>query len=219
MRHRPVLALLMVLSLKAQEPAPAPKPVAPVASAPAAAAVRPLLDHDLLDPTYFGIDGALMKKSKVVDFLWVKPGFSFKGRTLKVTWEDPHWLYGNNDEADLEVAARFSKTTLPQGFSSAMATSLWPAAKVSLTEGDLILTGRIVMINARSSRWSFTKESMTFDWKVLDAATQEVVLACHHRFIVATGGNGRGKRGGDLEQRLPAFLLKFSEFCSSSLTN
>ncbi|HJV48427.1 MAG TPA: hypothetical protein VJ549_04035 [Geothrix sp.] len=216
MFQRHALAILMVLRLGAQEAAPAPKPPDPSIPIQTPAPPCHLLDHGLLDPAYFGIDGAQMKESKVADYLWVKPGLNLKGHTLRVTWEDPQWLNTNNDKLDLEVASRLTKTTLPQAFATAMAASLWGAAKVSFTEGDLILTGRIVMINARSSFWSQAREVMTFDLKIVDAETRELLLACHHRFVChpfRLGGKGK-----DLELRIPPFALEFSEYCLATMT-
>jgi hypothetical protein len=140
---------------------------------------------------------------------------NFKGHTLKVTWEEPHLMVPNVDKLDLAVAARLTKI-LPAEFSKAMAASLWPATKVSSTEGDLVLTGRIVSVLARSGVMSMAREILTFDLKIIDATSQEVVLACHHRFVChpfTIGGKGK-----DLELKVPPFALEFSEFCLANYT-
>ena len=132
MLRQVVFAVLATLSLWSQEPVAAAKPADQHPPVQTSGKPNTLLDHDLLDPAYFGIDGALMVETKVADYLWVKPGFNFKGHTLKVVWEEPHLLAPNTDKLDLAVAARLTKI-LPQELSKAMAASLWPAAKVSST--------------------------------------------------------------------------------------
>lgn len=209
MIQKAILIFLTTLSLCSQEAVQPVKSVAQNFQKPLSGKPNPLLDHDLLDPAYFGIDGSLMKENKVADFFWVKPGFSFKGHTLKVDWEAPHLLVPHDEKVDLDAAAYFSKL-LPQELLKCFAASLWPAAKVSSAEGDLILTGRIVMINAKS-RFSFSKEILTFDLKIMNAATKEVVLASHHRLIPNPGL-------WNMKQRVPAYAFELSEFCLANYT-
>lgn len=213
MLRRLIFAVMFTLPFFGQDGPSVSKSSSVTAPVQSTATVRTLLDHDLLDPAYFGIDGAVMKETKVADYMWVKPGFSFRDHTLKVEWEKPYLLVPHDEKLDLEVANHLTKV-LPQEFSKAMATSLWPAAKVSSTEGDLILTGRIVMINVKS-RFSFSKNILTFDLKIMNAATKEVVLACHHR-VIPYGGKGSGEK--DLEYRASTYALEFSEYCSANHT-
>jgi len=208
MLRRSILAVIITLPFFAQDGPSVSTPPSVTVPVPPTAPVHTLLDHDLLDPAYFGIDGALMKETKVADFMWVKPGFSFKGHTLKVEWGQPHMLASKDDKFDLEAADHLTKV-LPLEFSKFMAASLWPAAKVSSTEGDLILTGRIVMINVRS-RFSFSKNILTFDIKIMNAVSGEVVLACHHR-VIPYGTEGSGLRS--LEARVSTYAFEFSEYC------
>ena len=215
MLRQAILTVLISVPFLAQETAPASKAGTPSVPATYTASVNPLLDHDLLDPAYFGIDGKLLKENKVADFFWVKPGLNFKGRTLRVTWEEPHLLVPNTDKLDLSVADRLTKI-IPQELSKTMAASLWPAAKVSSTDGDLVLTGRIVSVLARSGVMSMAREILTFDIKIIDATSKEVVLACHHRFVChpfTLGGKGK-----DFELKVPQFALDFSEFCLANYT-
>jgi len=241
MLSRAILAMLVALPFQAQEPAPAPKPAevaapvqapapapspapapapaqaatpAPVPAAPAAPGPR--LDEGLLDPAYFKLDGALLKENKLADFFWAKPELNLKGRSLKVTWEEPHWLKQDNDKLDLEVGAWFTKL-LPMELAKALSDTLADDTKLSTGDSDLILTGRIVHINARGSGWSMSKEIMSFDLKILDAKSGEVLLALHHRFLCYFAGL-RGK-GHDLEPRIPKFAKEFAEFCKTSLVH
>ncbi|MCE1203107.1 MAG: hypothetical protein LWW79_00635 [Holophagaceae bacterium] len=234
MLTRTTFAVLVALPFQAQEPAPAPKPAEvaaptpvapavpppapaqaiPAAPAPAANAPGPLLDQGLLDPSYFKLDGALLKETNLADFFWAKPGLNLKGRTLKVAWEEPHWLNQDNDKLDLEVGAWFTKL-IPEQLTKALGATLGGDVNVSSTAGDLILTGRIVHINARGSGWSLSKEMMSFDLKILDANSGETVLAIHHRFLCYMAGL-RGK-GHDLEPRIPKFAGEFAAFCKASL--
>jgi hypothetical protein len=214
MLRKPVLAVLSALSLFAQDAPGVSKSTSAMVPVKSEATPRARLDHDLLDPAYFGIDGALMKETKVADFMWVKPGFSFKGHTLKIEWEKPCLLVPKDEKLDLDVADHLTKV-LPREFAKAMSTSLWPSAKVSTTEGDLVLTGRIVMINVRS-RFSFSKNILTFDLKIMNAATKEVVLACHHR-VIPYGVAGSGEES--LEYRVSTYAFEFSEYCLAGYTN
>lgn len=224
------LALLVALSLPGQEPAPAPKPaealapaqpesqpparVVPPAPVPPAAAQGALLDEGLLDPAYFRLDGALLKETKLADFFWVRPELNLKGRSLKVAWEEPHWLNQDNDKLDLEVGAWFTRL-IPEELTKALNTALGMDTRITTDEGDLLLTGRIVHINARGSGWSLSKELMSFDLKITDAKSGETVLALHHRFLCYAAGF-RGK-GHDLEPRIPRFAAEFAAFCKASL--
>lgn len=234
MLTRATLAVLVALPFQAQEPAPAPKPAevaapgqvapavqppapaqaVPAAPAPAGSAPGPLLDQGLLDPAYFKLDGALLKETKLADFFWAKPELNLKGRSLKVAWEEPHWLNQDNDKLDLEVGAWFTKL-IPEALSKALGATLGGDVTVSSAAGDLLLTGRIVHLNARGSGWSMSKEMMSFDLKILDAKSGETVLAIHHRFLCYMAGF-RGK-GHDLEPRIPKFAAEFAEFCKASL--
>ncbi len=165
-------------------------------------------------PPNFKLDGALLKETKLADFFWAKPELNLKGRTLKVAWEEPHWLNRDNDKLDLEVGAWFTKLW-PEELSKALSAALGEDMKITTGEGDLVLTGRIVHINARGSGWSMSKEMMSFDLKILDAKNGEVLLALHHRFLCYMAGI-RGK-GHDLEPRIPRFAKEFAEFCKTSL--
>ena len=215
MIHQSTLAILFSVQLLAQGGVSTNKVAVPQVPTTNAASVNPLLDHDLLDPAYFEIDGRLMRENKLADYFWAKTGLNFKGRTLRVTWEAPHLMVPTSDKLDLSVADRLTKT-LPQEISKAMAASLWPAAKVSSTDGDLILTGRIVSVLARSGVMSMAREILTFDIKIIDSTSREVVLACHHRFVChpyTLGGKGK-----DIELKVPQFALDFSEFCLANYT-
>ncbi|MFZ1376553.1 MAG: hypothetical protein WAS25_08155 [Geothrix sp.] len=229
-----IFAVFVGLPFQAQEPAPkpteaatptqvapaptppAPPQPAPPASATAATALGPLLDEGLLDPSYFKLDGALFKESKLADFFWAKPDLNLKGRTLKVKWEEPHWLNQDNDKLDLEVGAWFTKL-IPEELAKALSATLGESTRLSTGESDLLLTGRIVHINARGSGWSLSKEMMSFDLKILDVRSGDVLLALHHRFFCYAAGI-RGK-GHDLEPRIPKFAKEFAEFCQASLVH
>ncbi len=222
------LALLLILSApglwaQASSPVPArtegasatPPAAAAGTTAPAGEASWP--DHGLLEPDYFGLDPVLLRETKQADFFYAKPGLSLKGRTLRVSWEPPRWLVTTNEKKELETGKRLSEKVFPEALATAMGASLWPGAKVSTTEGDLLLTGRIVMINVRNGWWSQAREAVTFDLKVVDPATKEVLLAAHHRFVchpMALGG-----KGNDLELRIAPWALGLSEFCRANFLN
>lgn len=160
-------------------PAPVPKPAAPKA---------PLQDDGLMDPAWFG-DGINFAKGEGIDFFWIKPGLALGGHTLFIKlWEDPAMLRKGRDPKD-NVRA----TELTDSFPGLLRTALTGAfngkVKVSRTEGDLVLQGRFVDANAGSRAAKFWlgfgagSETATWDLKVQDPGTGEVLLAVHHHAV------------------------------------
>lgn len=211
-------ALLLAASalLPAQEaapsaaPAPAPAPAAAPAPAPAASPVppppaakpavnAPRLDDGLLDPAWFG-EAVAFAKAEDVDFVWVKPGTDFAGRTLWMKpWEDPVMLRKGRDGKD-NAKATVLTDSIPGTLRGALAGAFNGRAKVSRTEGDLELVGRVVDCNAGSTaaKWLIGmgagQENVTFDLKIVDARTKELLVAVHHRTISGTNlSNIEGK--------------------------
>ena len=183
-------------------PAPAPAPVAatpssttpPTLPAPAAkpaAAPLPKLDAGLLDPAWFG--GAVsFTKSEEVDFFWVKPNTAFSGHTIWMKlWEDPALLQKGRDGKD-NAKATVLTDSISATLRGALAGAFNGKTKFSRTEGDLELIGRVVDCNAGSTaaKWlvgfGAGQENVTFDLKILDANTKELLVAVHHRTISGT---------------------------------
>ncbi|HJV23007.1 MAG TPA: hypothetical protein VJ570_09930 [Holophagaceae bacterium] len=224
--RRALFPLLLALPLLAQDPgtpaAPAAAPSATPAAAPEAAAAKPtapalppqpFLDKGLLDPAYFGIKSTDFHEHDWADFVWVKPGFSLKGRKLKVAWEAPHWLNTKNDKGDLDAGESLTKT-FPQALTKGLQEGIGEGIAFSETEGDLLLTGRIVELNARGSIWSPSRDMMTFDLKVVDPASGEAVLAVHQRILDAMGFGTKGK---GILIRTPSFTKDMSAYIKANL--
>lgn len=214
MSRWPVCLLVLSLPLLAQEAAPIPTQVPPPAPAAAPTKVvepslpatpgpkpttsQPLLDKGLLDPTWFGVDGAQLKPTQLslfysMDFFWAKEGLNLKGRSLRVTWEAPAWLRPETDSLNLKAGGEH--TAHFHGYLvDALSRTLGETVKVSATEGDLRLVGRLVECNAKGSYLSYAIESVTYDLKLVDEKTGEVLLACHNRLLGGGGKEGNGSR-------------------------
>lgn len=198
-----LLALGLALPLVAQQAAPAPTPATTPAPAAAAAAPAPapkaapapvaadkVLDDGLLHTQWFG-PGVAFAKGDDVDFFWAKPGLKMEGHTLHMlAWEDPS-LPKKRDGKDQAKASELTDS-LPGMLRGALAGAFGDKAKVSRTEGDWNLIGRIVDCNAGSRAakflvgWGAGSEMVTYDFKVVDAQTGELLLAVHHRVISGT---------------------------------
>ncbi len=226
-----LLSLTLALGLVAQE---APKPEAPpvptqpateaAAPAPAAPApvapialkkVLPLLDEGLLDPNWFGPEVTFTKHDEV-DFFWIKPGLDLTGRTLFMKpWDDPVMLKKGRDGKDNAKATALTDT-LPATLRGALSGALNGKAKVSRNEGDVEVLGRIADCNAGSSaaKWlvgfGAGQENVTFDIKLVDAQTKELLVAIHHRTISGTNLS-------NIEGKLVKWADKFGQFMAQKV--
>jgi hypothetical protein len=168
------------------QPAPAPKTV-----------VR--LDDGLLDPAWFAED-IQFTQGKEVDYYWIKPGLNLTGRTLYMKpWEDPAMLNPSRDGKD-NAKATVLTDSLPATIRGALTGHLKGQVKVSRSEGDVEVTGRVVDCNAGNLAVKMLvglgagQERVTFDIKMLDAQTRELLVAIHHRTISGTAlSNLEGK--------------------------
>ncbi|BDU67944.1 hypothetical protein GETHOR_00450 [Geothrix oryzae] len=224
---RSLIALMgPALCLCAQAPLPpAPAPAAPVAapavapappSTPAAPAPKPtapkapLQDDGLLDPSWFG-EGIVFTKGDEVDFFWIKPGLDLTGRSLHMRpWEDPAMLRKGRDGKDNAKATELTDS-FPGMLRGALTGAFNGRAKVSRTDGDLVLTGRFVDANAgsKAAKWLIGlgagSETATWDLKVLDPKTGELLLAVHHRAISGTAMS-------NIQDKLVKWADKFASF-------
>lgn len=230
MSRTALLSLSLALGLAAQEapkpeapPAPAqpssttpaqpvnPAPSAPAPTpAPAPKKLLPLLDEGLLDPNWFGPEVNFAKNDEV-DFFWIKPGLDLTGSVIYMKpWEDPTILEKGRDGKDNAKAAILTDT-LPGTIRGAIAGSLAGKAKVSRTEGNIEAIGRVVDCNAGSKAakmlvgWGAGQENVTFDFKLFDAKTHELLAAFHHRTISGTGWS-------TIESKLVKWADKFGQF-------
>ena len=197
---------------KASAPAPA-APVAPAAPAAAPAPASAKLDQGLLDPAWFG-EGVSFVKGEDVDFFWIKPGVNLAGRVIRMApWEDPVMLKPGRDGKDNAKATALTDS-FPGMLRGALSGAFNGKAKVSRTEGDLELLGRFVDVNAgsKAAKWLIGlgagSESATWDLKVVDPKTRELLLAIHHRAISGTAMTSIDDKLVKWADRFAAFLAQ-----------
>ncbi len=185
-------------------PVPVPKPAAPKA---------PLQDDGLLDPAWFG-DGITFTKGDDVDYFWIKPGLDLGGHVLFMKpWEDPAMLRKGRDGKDNAKATEITDS-FPGMLRGALNGAFNGKAKVSRTEGDLVLLGRFVDANAgsKAAKWLIGlgagSETATWDLKVLDPKSGEVLLAVHHRAISGTAMS-------NIQDKLVKWADKFATFLAT----
>jgi hypothetical protein len=196
------LFLTLLLANPLQEsPAQSPLPVAEK------------LDAGLLDPAWFGGPLTFDTQRTGFDFLYLKPGVSLKGRTVQIaSWEAPTALPMQRTPKDRKQAQDVTDH-FPAYFEAALRAHSTDI-KTSSTEGEYVLVGRIVDYQAGNFAKGFflpkavgaavgggagiaaqTTTSnlpdtsghgwITWDVKLVDRATGEVLAAAHHRLRVA----------------------------------
>lgn len=201
----------------AQPPAPQDsstptQPGPPASSKPKTASAAPtLLDNGLLDPSWFG-EGVNFTKGEDIDFFWMKPGFDLTGHVIYMKpWEDPAMLKKGRDGKDNAKATEITDS-FPGILRGAITGALNGKAKASRNEGDLILIGRFVDANAGSKVAKFMiglgagSETATWDLKLLDAKSGELMLAVHHRAISGTMMSSISDKLAKWADKLATFL-------------
>ena len=165
-----------------------------VAQAPA------LLDDGRLDPAWFGPEVKLAPAMSL-DFAWIKPGFSLKGKRLQIA----PWTYGalldpKTDARD-QISAGYLTRRMPTQLEE-FCRSVWGASvAVGEEPGDCRLVGRVVDASIQSMGGRFwmglmAAQDFTFDLKILDR-DGEVVAAAHHRWGVPGGQDPFRSMGED----------------------
>ncbi|HET9225892.1 MAG TPA: hypothetical protein VFR31_04455 [Thermoanaerobaculia bacterium] len=164
------------------------------------------MDSDLLDPQWFEVEGE-WRHTAPVDFLWVKPGFSLQGRTIRLDpWPEPVLLGKERDKRDSSLVIRLSDS-MPRRLERSLGSALAGYAEVSRETGDIVLTGRFVDGNAgpRAPRWAAAGAAnianATWDVKLVDADSGETLAALHHRVF-------SGVVSHDLDERLDEWVRK-----------
>lgn len=148
------------------------------------------LDDGTLDPAWFpGVPE--FRETESFDYLWVKDGFTVEGRTIRVApWPSPTF----SKKRDAKDGAKAEELTelMPSRLRGALNASLAGKATASKEEGDLVLEGRFVDVNAgsKAAKWivGFGAGSATATWdmKLVDPESGEVLVAIHHRSISGT---------------------------------
>jgi len=217
--NRTALLITFALALNAQEtPAPAPAPAPMAAAAPATKAVDfKVLDEGLLEEKWFGIQVPFAQVDEA-DFFWLKPGLDLTTKTLQfMPWDDPVSLRTGRDDKDKARAQKLTDS-LPGLIMRSLEAPLAGKVTLSRKTGDYQLVGRIVDANAKSTAARFfapaaigAAESVTWDFKIVDAKTQEVVAAFHHRVVSATVMS-------TVDSKLEKWLKVFGPFFQQRLT-
>lgn len=173
-----------------------------------AAAAKSGLDDGLLDPAWFPGAGEF-RETPSFDYVWVKDGFTFQGRTVHVKdWEGPVWLDEERDVKDRSKGEELTEV-MPAWLRGALKGALGDTAPVSKDEGDLIVEGRFVDVNAgsKAAKWivgfGAGSAAATWDIKFVDAASGEVVAAIHHRSI-------SGTHLSDIDDKIRKWMQEFA---------
>jgi hypothetical protein len=154
---------------------------------PAFAAAPPgALDDGLLDAAWFGAPGPIeFHDTGLADYLWVKPGLSLAGRRLKVTpWEKATFFDTTRDERDRAAAAELT-AWVPGEMGLRLAEGLKADPACCPEDGDLLVTGRFVDVNAGRAA-AFVWPAAAFEIKVVAAASGELLAAIHTRLLGKT---------------------------------
>ena len=175
-------------------------PLALVLSAPALVAQSPLLDDGRLDPAWFGPEVKLAPALSL-DYAWVKPGLSLKGKRLQVL----PWQYGNllDPKADGrdQVSAGYFTGRMPRMLEEYLRSAWGANVAVGAEPGDFQMVGRIVDTSIQSMGGRFwmgmlAAQHFTFDLKILDKEGH-AVAAAHHRWGVPGGQDPFRSMGED----------------------
>ena len=151
------------------------------------------LDNGLLDATWFGQD-VEFHTSDQLDYFWVKPGLSLKGAKIQIAeWPDPVFLGPKADVDSKDSARAFELSgSMPNWIRGALSNALADHAEVSRDDGDYVLSGRFVDVNAgnKVAKWMVGlgagSATATWDIKLVEKNTGELVAAIHHRSISGT---------------------------------
>lgn len=138
-------------------------------------------DEGRLDPAWFG-PSAILQPSKVLGFQWLKPGLALQGRTLQLTsWEPPAWLVGRRSAKDRTFLGSI-EADLPSRLEKGIRRGLKEALLIGAKAGDLRLVARVVDAEGVGDDYmAMGSFSLSFDMKLLDAATGELLGAFHER--------------------------------------
>ncbi len=170
-------------------------------AASATAAVDPKrLDDGRLDPAWFG-SGVEFRTTSVIDYVWVRPGFSLKGKRLRIeAWPEPVFVARERRPRDAARAYELAEQ-MPLRLRTVLRHSLQGFAEVTTEGGDLVLSGRLVDYVAKGTMGKSSPQA-TWDIKITDAASGELLAAVHHRKLISLS---------TVEERIDMWMEKFGE--------
>lgn len=160
----------------------------------AAAAPLAALDEGKLDPAWFGAVSEF-REAEEIDYLWVRPGFSFQGKKVHFdAWQETSFLGEKASERDAKDKRLANDLTekMPELFAEAFENALSGKVTVVASGGDVRAVGRIVDCSTGSAAAKFWvgmgagAGSTTMDLKFVDAASGELLVALHHRVVSGT---------------------------------
>lgn len=209
-----VVPLVPPPAVTSQQATPIPPP-APLPNPKPEAKPLPLLDKGLLDPSWFTVQPLTFSKNDTLDFFWIKPGLNLKDVKIKVSdWDSPTWMKSGRDERDRETVVSLMDI-FPGLLKRNLEKNLADKVKVSRSEGNFVLTGRFVDCNAKSVAAKVSTpffagtENVTWDIKLVDANTGELLFAGHHRMVSGMFST--------LERKLAEWAEDFSKFTSKQM--
>lgn len=172
------------------------------------AAQEKTLDDGRLDPAWFG-PAVEFRTTSVIDYVWVKPGFRMKGKTLRLEkWPDPVFMGKERKGRDAARAYELAES-MPLRIWSTLRVSLHGIAQVTSEGGDLVLSGRLVgYVGKGTMRASPSPPQATWDIKITDAATGELLVAVHHRTLMGFSTT---------EEKIDRWLGKFGDALKDDL--
>lgn len=150
-------------------------------------------DDGRLDPAWFGAQAPdfhrcegdrckLGKDETPYDYLWVKAGFDLKGHTLLLKPWEPGAFRGDSkrDPDEIKHGAKITADAVDE-LVKPLNKAYKGVATVGATEGDWIVTARVVD-SAGPFGFGWMKFSnTTYELKINDKATGELWLALHTR--------------------------------------
>ena len=166
-------------------------------------------DDGRLEEAWFGPTVAF-RAGKSVDFLWVKPGLDPEGHgILTKAWEPPALRFPGRNAKDHQKAVELTYF-FPIQLRSDLSRALAGKTTLSSSQGDWTLLGRFVDANAGSDVTRLLlpvgpgTASATWDLKIVDTATGELMLAVHHRCLSGTAFTG-------IQDKLEKWSRKFAQ--------
>jgi hypothetical protein len=167
---------------------------ATLGSAGLAVAGQSPLDNGTLDPEWFGGEKEFRRTSSV-DYLWVKPGFSVDDHTFHFeAWPTPVFIgpdAGTRDNDDMVLARQISGE-MPALLELQFDVVLAGRAEVSLEEGEVLVSGRIVDCTRGNQMVKFLAPTVAgkglarIDLKFVDKESGELLAGLHTRVTSGT---------------------------------